>query len=169
MSQLNLSPPWYIFYRELNAFFSKDAGVRVVYDDEKFDVKIYCESGATADALTYLLPSEKEFGGVTLKIIVVPANKANDQAFIYLCDKPKSMYDVYNNALRFNEAVRNIVPVSGIMSNPIIYVIFDPEIVQYWTDDLGDANGVRTTLMQEIAKDIFIEKDGVFFCTDLVE
>jgi len=56
-----------------------------------------------------------------------------------------------------------------IFNNSITYVVFKPEIIQYYTDSLADARGICSTLNQEIAKDIFGEIPGVFFCTDLVE
>lgn len=41
------------------------------------------------------------------------------------------------------------------------------KVVQYFNDDLGDAHGVCSTLYQEIAKDVFGEHEGIFFCTNL--
>ena len=53
--------------------------------------------------------------------------------------------------------------------NPITYVVFVNEVVQYFNDDLGDVYGQCSTLYQEIAKDVFGETEGVFFCTDVEE
>ena len=46
------------------------------------------------------------------------------------------------------------------------YVVFKKEVVQYFNDSLGDIHGVCSTLMQDIAKDIFEDTEGVYFCTD---
>ena len=46
------------------------------------------------------------------------------------------------------------------------YVVFVKEVVQYFNDDLGDANGVCSTLYQDIAKRLFTSTEGVFFCTN---
>ena len=59
--------------------------------------------------------------------------------------------------------------VTGIFSNPITYVVFVNEVVQYYNDNLSDIHGLRSTLYQEIAKDIFETRLGVYYCTDLPE
>jgi hypothetical protein len=51
-------------------------------------------------------------------------------------------------------------------------VVFVPKVVQYYTDNLGDINGFRTTLYQELAKELFGESEltrGVYFCTDIID
>lgn len=169
MSRIKLSPPWVTYYYELDAFFKNDPTIHVVYDEDNCEVKLYCEDTDVADALTYILPAEKIFGNVTLKVTIIPANKDAVVLTSFHKATPTSLYDIYACALSNNESVRRFVPITGIMSNPILYVIFKPEIVQYWTDDLSDAHGVCSTLMQNIARDIFENQDGVFFCTDLVE
>ena len=48
-----------------------------------------------------------------------------------------------------------------------IYVMFKNEVIQYYTDDLGDLNGMSSTLAQDIAWKIFEPVDGVYYCTEL--
>lgn len=57
----------------------------------------------------------------------------------------------------------------GIFSNPITYIVFKNKVVQFWNDDLSDIYGNRSTLYQDIAKEIFGESSGIFFCTDKEE
>ena len=64
MARLNLSPPWITYYRQLNAFFSEDPEVRVVFDDTSEDdgeyiIKLYVNNIAKTEALEALLPKEK--------------------------------------------------------------------------------------------------------------
>ena len=72
--ELGLSSPWINFAREINAFFKEDPEVKVTYNDEENIVKLYVNSDEKADALSALLPMEKEFGNVKLNIEVIPAN-----------------------------------------------------------------------------------------------
>ena len=51
-------------------------------------------------------------------------------------------------------------------TNPFVYVMFKPEVVQYWDDNLGDPHGNISTLAQEIARDVFEDGNGVYFSTD---
>lgn len=56
--------------------------------------------------------------------------------------------------------------VDGIMTNPMTFIVFQNKVVQYWNDDLGDINGNCSTLYQTVAKDVFGDVEGIFFCTD---
>ena len=159
MAKLKLSAPWIIFYREIEAMFQGDPEVRVVFDEDNLTVKLYVDDGEKALALDTLLPPAKKFGRTTLKINVIPAND-------YFVDVKGNMFEA---ALEGNTALSFIRTISGIMSNPITYVVFKKAVVQYYTDDLGDYFGIHSTLFQDVAKDVFGDPDGVFFCTDTAD
>lgn len=158
MAILKLSAPWQIYYKELCALFEKDKEVGIVYDTDEQIINIYVENAAKADAMYAVLPTEKDFGGVTLRINVVPANKS----------LRRSVGAVYEDLFYNNPIVDEIVTLEGIMTNPITYVIFKKEVVQYYNDSLGDAHGMCSTLYQDIAKRVLCEESGVFFCTNVV-
>lgn len=158
MAKLKLSPPWVIFYQEVKQLFKKDPDVHVVFDEETPVLSLYVDDADKADALDQLLPKEKDFGGVTLLVKVIPANKKD------LDFNPDNLYD---RAFKENPILSYIKTVRGIFANNMTYVVFEPEIVQFFNDDLGDVNGYCSTLYQNIAKDVFTEHEGVFFCTDL--
>ena len=56
--------------------------------------------------------------------------------------------------------------IQGIFSNNITYVVFRNKVVQYFDDDLSDIYGQCSTLYQYIAKNIFVDMESVFYCTD---
>lgn len=161
MAKIGLSAPWVIFYREIEAMFRYDSEVKVLFDEENKFITLHVDNGEKADALSRLLPSEKVFGDVTLTIKILPANgplKVND-----ICPE-----NVFYKAFDGNKALVYIRTVSGVFSNTLIYVVFKKEVIQYWTDDLGDINGVASTLYQNIARDIFENSgfENVYYCTD---
>lgn len=151
---MKLSAPWYNFYREVDALFAKDPEVKVVFDEEACEIKLYVENGRKADALMQLLPEEKVFGNITLKITVIPANACNG-----------SKLDAIQEAFLGNPALEYVWQASTPLGN-YNYVVFKNEVVQYFNDDLSDIHGNRSTLYQEIAKDVFGENTGLFFCTE---
>lgn len=158
MAKLKLSAPWIIFYHELEAMFKKDRGVRVIFDEDENVVSLYVESTDRADALAQILPEEKDFGAVKLKIRIVPANPE---------DIEPNPENLWNRAFFGSPVLSYIQKIRGIFSNDITYVVFVNEVVQYYNDSLSDVNGLCSTLYQEIAKDIFLPQEGVFFCTDV--
>lgn len=158
MSKLGLSSPWVNFYKELEALFAKDPEVKVVYDEEKNDVKLYVDNLAKADALAQLLPVERTFGNITITVTVIPANKEG-----------ASKIQLFRTAFEGNGAFNYTASAEGIFTNPIHYVVFANEVVQYFNDDLSDAHGVRSTLYQDIAEDVFENHESVYFCTNVPE
>lgn len=163
MAKLNLSSPWEVYYKKLVTFFTEDPTIHIVYDDIEQEIKIYVENSEKAVALTKLLPCKKEFGNVELKITVVPANinmiKGTNNCNVTIDD----ILDAFNE----NKAVDDIRIVSGVLSNPLIYIIFTKEVIQYFTDDLGDYHGICSTLYQDLAKELFVEVPGIFYCTNI--
>lgn len=150
---MKLSAPWVKFYREIEALFAQDDDVRVTYDEGANEVKLFVDNPVKADALNQLLPTEKEFGNVKIKITVVPANEGNITGL-----------DLIERAFEGNPALCYTVPIDCPMGH-YDYAVFQAKVVQFFNDDLSDINGNCSTLYQDIAKDVFGEKAGVFFCT----
>ena len=159
MARLKQAPPWITFVSELEQMFKYDAEVHVVYDNDEHEVKVYVDTAAKAAALAELLPSVKEFGNITLAVAVVPANGTT----------PIKKGGLFEAAFKGNGAFSFTKTVRGVFSNDLTYVVFRNRVVQYYDDNLGDIYGQRSTLYQEIAKNLFGETEGVFFCTDVEE
>ena len=158
MENIKMVSPWIGYYKEIESLFQEDSTVKVKYDDSKNTIKLYVEDEEKADALAQLLPNRKVFGNITVNIDVIPANKV---------ETPK--IDLFRKAFDGNGAVAYIETVDNVSSNAFHFVVFQPEIVQYYNDDLSDINGLRSTLYQDIAKEIFGEREGIYFCTDKME
>ena len=152
MAVVKLSAPWQTYYKELSLLFEHDDEVRIVYDTDAQIINIYVDNAVKAEVMATVLPAVKQFGLVELEINIIPSNRVN-------------MLMGFVDLFKGNSSGDDVVVVDGIMSNPITYVIFKKEVVQYFNDDLGDAHGVCSTLYQDIAKRVFEEHEGVFFCT----
>lgn len=168
MAKLKMSSPWILFYKEVEAMFKFDSEVNVVYDEDATELKLYVDNSDKAEALSQLLPVEKIFGNVTLKVTVIPNNQsASLKAPRYHARTLAFNSNIFNVAFAGNEAFCYTKTFTGIYNNPLTYVVFRREVVQYFTDDLGDINGIASTLYQNIAKDIFVNLEvPVFYCTD---
>jgi hypothetical protein len=152
-SMLNVSSPWVIHYRKLQAMFKEDPQVKVELDEDKYEVKLYVSDADKAEALTKILKNSIDFGNITLKVTVIPPNYADT-----------NIRDLYEKALEGNGAVFDY------LTNPDLgkhYVIFKNEVIQYFSDDLSKAKGVTSTLYEDIAEDIFIERAAMSYSTEL--
>ena len=158
MAVVKLSAPWQTYYKELSLLFEHDDEVCIVYDTDDQIINIYVDNAVKAEAMAAALPAVKQFGSVELEINIVPSNRVNRLK----ASKGKGFVDLFKD----NSIVDDVVVIDGIMSNPITYVIFKKEVVQYFNDDLSDAHGMCTTLYQDIAKRVFEDHEGVFFCTN---
>lgn len=158
MARIGLTAPWIVYYREVEALFREDKGVQVIFDDEKNELKLYVDDSDKAAALALLLPTEKTFGNVKLKIAVVPGNKSVGSAGALI-----------PMALKDNPAVSYIKKVTGFVANDMTFVVFKKTVVQYYTDDISDIHGIHSTLYQDLAERIFEDHEGVFFCTDVTD
>ena len=56
MARIRKSAPWVDYYYELEVMFKEDPEVRVVYDEEAYEVKLFVDSMTKANALAELLP-----------------------------------------------------------------------------------------------------------------
>ena len=72
--KIKLSSPWVRFYREIEALFGEDPAVKVAYVEKMQIIKLYVEGEEKAEAIAQLLPPERTFGDVTVKVVVIPAN-----------------------------------------------------------------------------------------------
>lgn len=154
-NSLKLSPPWEIFYREIKCMFEEDPEVKIGIDTENRAVKLFVSNDDKAIALSKILPTKKEFGGVTVTISVVPANKEN----FY---NAKVFEDAFSGNPVFDFA-ETLIPEGT--NNPVTFVIFDKKVVQYYVDNPFALKGLCSTLYEDIAEDIF-DTDGVFYSTN---
>ena len=162
---VSLMAPWWTLYREISAMFAGDSSVRVMYNPEDEEIKLYVDDRLKASALEKVLIGKHVFGDHEVNVTVIPNNcKDIADASVNLAG---SGTDFSKNpifyALEKNAAVDLIADFNVPFGN-FTYVVFKAKVVQFFNDDLGDINGNCTTLYQEIAKKIF-KVSGVYFCT----
>lgn len=153
--KLDLASPWVIYWKQLCELFKGDDDIRISFNNEERRITLRVDNTDKYNALNQLLPSEKEFGNVKLQIAVVPANLSQ-----------KSRVDLIKDLFKNNHDISRMVTIDDVLGNPVTYVAFKPDIVQYKADNLHDINGNVTTLRETVAKDIIGEEEGVCFCTD---
>lgn len=156
MEKVKLAAPWTIYYRQIQALFAKDPQIKVVFDEGAPAVKLLVDNTAKADALMSVLPMEKTFGNIALKIVVVPSNNKVEST-------GNPIVDLFtgNDALAFFQAV-------DLMTITATFVVFKKEVVQFFNDNMGDIYGICSTLYENLARELLGDAmRGVYYCTDI--
>lgn len=149
------SAPWIAYYHGLEELFGEDPDIHMDYNEEKFEITMRVDSNDKYAALSGILPVEKIFGDISLKITLVPSNKELTSAAIF------------DAAFRGNPNYSFTKVISSpFMSNPMTFVVFKKKVSQYFNDNLGDLFGNRNTLPENLARELLVNEDGTFFCTD---
>lgn len=155
MEKTKMSPPWVTYVVMMRQLFKRDKDVNVQVSEDGLNVKLLVDGADKAAALEKLLPKMVEFGNVQVTISVCPSNKEMTTAELF-----RAAFD--GNAL-YDETLC-IDPLNT--GSPMTYVMFKPEVIQFYSDNLGDPNGNTTTLAQDIAREVFDGSvDGAFYCT----
>ena len=108
-----------------------------------------------AEALTQLLPPEKTFGNVTVKIQVIPAN-------LEAVNKLK----LFEKAFEGNPVLSCTKRVAMFPVGFVSYIVFKKKIAQFPADDTTDIDGKKPMLYEDVAADVFDDVPGIFYCTD---
>ena len=119
------------------------------------------ENFASALALDRVLNRRVVFGNVTLQINLYDMeNETFDEAI-----------KLYETIFAGNRIVKDIKDVPDQAGFHHGFVRFQPEIVQFYADDITDYNGNFNGLAEDIARELFSDVvHGVNFCTaDLKE
>ena len=153
MNGVKISPPWTTYYRELVELFKKDKEIFIEFDKNKNEIEITTTKYEKSLALKKVLPCEKDFGGVKLKINVVYKEPKMDAINAF-------------KELAINNPIFKYTYVFPTSANPIAYVVFAKEVVQYWNDDMSDPHGITSTLYENLAREVFSENPVIIFSTD---
>lgn len=163
--RLKISPPWFTYINKLMALFDGDPEIAfniISESGEDPEVIIATNNGDKATALARLLPDEKKFGNVTLKI-GIDASFSNR-----VFPTAKELFEtVFSKNPAFAYCV---VPADeGYWFLDFCYVVFKNCVVQFFNDNLDDCHGIISTLYQDIAKELFEEANlyNVHYCTDI--
>lgn len=157
--KVTLSPPWRIYYRKVKELFGRDEEIEIFFDEDNQEIKICVDNASKAAAIESIMPDMAKFGDVIIEISIIPGNNAKVTRLI------TGVGDEFDVAFDGNPVYCYTKVYEGIFDKPLIYVVFKKEVVQFYTDNLGDVNGLQSTLYQDIARDVLAPTD-VFYCTD---
>ena len=160
---MNLQAPWYEFQNKVAALFKNDPDISVgeirecgANEDTDYAFDIEVKKHEKYIALDRLLPSVKTYGHVTLGICLYDEEDTANT----------SPLDVFKTLFEGNPIVMTMETHTDPAGGQWNYVVFTPEVVQFYNDNLADYHGNWNGLAEDIAYEVFEENSrGVYFCT----
>jgi len=150
-NKFELALPWVTYKCMLNAMFGKDPEIEILSNDEEPEIKLVVKNDIKASALRKLMPESKMFGNVKLTINIESHAKATDIGLL-------------NEAFQGNPILDSLESYDTPFGS-IDFAVFKKEVVQFYNDEWGDLNGLKSTLYEDIAREIFPDMN-VRFCTN---
>jgi len=159
--KVGISSPWIETYKKIKALFETDEELEITDCQQLIGANNYAFSigsrnTAKLKALEKILKSEYVFGNI--KLFVNFEYQENLEAVTDMD---------YKTAFTGNGVLSDI----QVSTNPIVdgttFVLFAPEVIQFFNDDLGDYDGNFNGLAEDIAREIFKEQPNVKFSTDV--
>ena len=163
MKKISLEAPWFTHRKMVNALFERDPDITVgeVYQPEDgktdyaFDIEV--RSHEKFLALDRALPKVKTFGNVTLGIVLFDEENTSGVDL---------GIELYETIFCGNPIVKDIREAEDNTGTRHGFVRFQPEVIQFFHDDISDYNGNWSGLAQDIACEVFEGGyGGIHFCT----
>lgn len=163
--KLTLEAPWNTYRKMINALFEYDPEIEVgdVVDtigiesvDYTIDIKV--KNHRKFEALQKLLPNRKVFGSVTVSIFIYETE--NDE---------KNDVEMFRDLFMDNPIVSNFEKIKLSDGSEKDFVCFQPQVIQFYDDDISDCYGNYNGLAEDIARAVFGDRAGdVGFSTGLI-
>lgn len=157
--KVKLAPPWIEYFRKIVVLFCQDPEIHYTIDDNTEDnnpsITLRIDNQEKYEAINAILPAFRMFGNVKAEIKVIPANESTAP------DRRK----IFEAAFKGNPVLKDFIYANTPFAGDVAYIVFDKQVVQYPNDEMQDPNGLKSTLYQDIARDIFDNEIGMFFCT----
>lgn len=150
--EVKLAAPWITYKKYIDMFFGKDPEIKILFNEEEPELKLVVSNPSKAYALSKMLSSYKEFGNVRLNISVENAKEEMTSEALLLAA-------FENNPIL--EKVRSYKTPFGDVS----YALFKKEVVQFYNDEMSSIEGLKSTLYEDMAREVF-ENLNIYFCTN---
>ena len=153
---LGQKSPWQSHFHKLEKLFEGDPQLTVKQDGNHTDIHFYAGDEKKLNALEHVLGEGIDFGNVHVKYFYHIANQ--------LGEVTSNDYEVLFEG---NKNVSRIVKGGNPVIGQQTYIVFAPSVVQWFDDNLLDVAGNRSTVMEDIAREVFTGsgKAATSFCT----
>ena len=162
-NNMNLSAPWMTYCRKLQELFNADPEIEVSditrnkaeFRNYDYCITIQVKNHDKARALQQVLRKDRDFGNVSLRIFIYEDEQEMD-----------SLSKVMHTLFDWNDHVSRVIEGLDPTGCEQIFVMFEPEVIQFFNDNMRDFNGYWSGLAEDIARDVIDCEGKVNFCTE---
>lgn len=141
-----ISSPWMTYYKKLVALFNDDPDLEVSWNEDEKSVIIESTNTFKIMALEKLLDTTVTFGNITITVKCLVKNGSEDSAAT-----------LFKTAFSGNPHFSKVIETT-VAAIDETFVLFKPEVIQFFNDDLTDYYGNWNGLAEDITRDV-IKKD----------
>ena len=141
-----LSSPWMTYYNKLVALFNDDPELNVLWKEEEKTIIIESINTFKIMALEKLLAPTVAFGNVTVTVKCLVKDGAEE-----------SLSAVFKTAFAGNPHFSKVIDAT-VVAVEETFVLFKPEVIQFFNDDTSDYYSNWNGLSEDIMRDV-IKKD----------
>jgi hypothetical protein len=143
-----LSPPWEIHTRKVRELFREDEAVdAVVYDPDEQTIKVFVQGNDKAESLQRIIRDRLAFGNVNVTVTVIPSNKEPDET------------EDYRRAFESNPLFTGVLRGETPSGDEVGFAVFEPEVAQFFSDDISSPFGLTTMTVEQLAKDVLVQRE----------
>lgn len=162
--KVGISAPWVLLYKKIRAMFDQDTELEItelqqLIGTANYAFSIGSRNTAKLKAIEKILKSEYVIGNIKL-FINFEYQENGDSNVITDID--------IQTAFAGNPILSDVKKTDDIViRDGMVFVLFEPEVVQFFNDDLSDYYGNYNGLAADIAKEIFVEQTNIKYGTDI--
>lgn len=165
MKNLKLKSPWQSFWGKVNALFEQDPDVKVgeLIEDApqlQYILPIEVRGHEKYAALSRLIPAYVIFGNIKVCIQLYDTENGSNST--------EEIAELFRKAFEGNPVFRDVKVAKDQAETTHNFVRFEPVVLQFFDDNLGDFDGNWSGLASDLARDeLFFDlaATGVHFCT----
>lgn len=155
---VGISSPWMTYYKKLVALFFDDPELEVKWNEDEKSIIIESTNTFKIMALEKLLEPTVTYGNVTITVKCLVKDGSEE-----------SVASIFRTAFAGNPHISEVIEQETMGCIDQTFVLFKPEVIQFFNDDLTDYYGNWNGLSEDIMRDVINKNLRVNIGTDKIK
>lgn len=155
---VGISSPWMTYYKKLVALFFDDPELEVKWIEDEKNIIIESTNTFKIMALEKLLAPVVTFGNVTITVKCLVKDGSEE-----------SVAAIFRTAFAGNPHISEVIEQETMGCIDQTFVLFKPEVIQFFNDDITDYHGNWNGLSEDIMREVINKNLRVNIGTDIIK